>query len=54
MYALAFKKATSKYLQKKQTNHESMFRNLKEGNSKSIGSSKKINSDNSIINNPLK
>ena len=32
-----------------------MFKNLKEeGNSKRIGISKQINSDNSIINNPLK
>lgn len=52
MCALAFRKAASKYSQK----HESISRNLKElqDNSKRIGISKKINSDNSIINNPLK
>lgn len=52
MCALAFRKAASKYSQKKP---KSLFSNLKEeGNSKRTGISKKINSDNSLINNPLK
>lgn len=53
MCTLTFRKAVSN-IHKKKT-HKSMFSNLKEKhNSKRTGLSKKMNSDNSIINNPLK